>query len=91
MKLAVVLNESVLYKLEPCTKDHWQSLPDIDKLYDSVSMSTWLCMPMNISAVLNGTYSSDLQSTLDIVIKKCTNSSDTSRPCASQADIDTFM
>jgi hypothetical protein len=30
MKLAVVTNESIYYKLEPCTKDHWQYLPNID-------------------------------------------------------------
>jgi len=30
MKLAVVSNESIYYNLEPCTKSHWQYLPDID-------------------------------------------------------------
>ena len=54
-------------------------------------MSNWLCMPLNVRAVLNGTYFSDLQSTLDIVIEKCNNATDASRPCATQAEIDTYM
>ena len=36
MRLAVVTNESVYYRMEPCTKLHWQYLPNVDKLYESV-------------------------------------------------------
>jgi len=48
-------------------------------------------MPVNVSAVLKGTYSSDLQTTLDVVLKKCNNATDPSRLCAPQDEIDAFL
>lgn len=36
MKLAEVTDDSIYYNLVPCTKDHWQHLPNISTLFDSV-------------------------------------------------------
>jgi hypothetical protein len=41
-------------------------------------------MPLNITPILMGKYYSNIQTTLDIVIKKCNDSTDQSRPCAPQ-------
>ena len=34
-------------------------------------MNTWLCMPMNITPVLQGNYYSNLQTSLDVVLSAC--------------------
>jgi hypothetical protein len=48
-------------------------------------------MPLNIKPVLNGTYASEIQATLDIVVKACNNETDPNRPCAPQKEIDEFI
>lgn len=47
-------------------------------------MHKWLCMPLNIAPYLKGKYYSDIQATMDITIKKCSNDTDPSWPCAPQ-------
>ena len=47
-------------------------------------MNKWLCMPMNISAVVQGKYSTNLQTALNIILQKCNNDTDPFRPCAPQ-------
>lgn len=84
-------NDSVFYTMQPCIKDHWRSIPNGSEIYDKVGMQTWLCMPLDIAPVLKGKYYSDLQTTLDVIIKKCNNQTDLSRPCASQEEIDSFL
>ena len=65
--------DSVVYDLQPCTLNHWQSLPNISATFDKINMNRWLCMPVNATPVLMGKYSSDLQTTFDIEVKKCNN------------------
>lgn len=54
-------------------------------------MNRWLCIPLNITPVLRGNYYSEIQTTLDITISKCKNSTDPSRPCAPQSEIDDYL
>ena len=54
-------------------------------------MNKWLCMPLNISPIIQGKYSSDLQTSLTVTLSKCKNVTDLSRPCAPQSDIDAFL
>lgn len=49
-----------------------------------MNMGGWLCMPVNISPILMGTYSSDTQTTLDIVVSTCNNATDPNHLCAPQ-------
>ena len=68
--------------MEPCTKNHWGSIPNGSEIYDKVSMKNWLCMPFDVTPVLKGKYYSDIQTTLDIIVRKCQNRTG-ERPCAS--------
>ena len=77
--------------LEPCTKQHWGGLPEIDVLYDRVAMSTWLCLPLNKTYAVAGNYISEIQKSLDITVSKCNNATDPSRPCATPAEIEAFL
>ena len=78
------LNSTVYYTMQPCKKQHWQGIPNISSIYDKIEMNKWLCMPMNISAVVQGKYSTNLQTALTIILQKCNNDTDPFRPCAPQ-------
>ena len=84
-------NQSVEYQLQPCTKDHWRELANIESIFQKVQMNTWLCMPLDIAPIIKGKYYSDVQSTLDVVVQTCKNETDPSRPCASPQQISAFM
>ncbi len=48
----------------------------------------WLCPPLDSKYLLQGSYFSEIFSTLSISLKECTNSSNPSRPCYPQNEID---
>ena len=50
--------------------------------------SRWLCSPTNYTYELYGKYTSKEMKFLEIVLKKCSNSTNSSRPCASDAMMD---
>ena len=73
------------YKLEPCTKEHWRDYPQAQKNFDRLHMGRWKCLPLDTTFLIYGKYGSKKSSTLDVAIKKCTNSSlSDSRTCATQ-------
>ncbi len=54
-------------------------------------MDYWLCLPLNNTFEIYGKYASVTSKTLDISVRKCTNSSNFTYPCASEAEIDLFF
>lgn len=54
-------------------------------------MNTWLCLPVNKTYTVSGNYISEIQKSLDIIVSKCNNGTDPSRPCATPQEIDWFL
>lgn len=82
---------SVVIPLEPCKKQHWVQYPRLQSRYDELNVDYWLCLPLNNTFEIYGKYASVTSKTLDISVRKCTNSSNFTYPCASEAEIDLFF
>ncbi len=53
-----------------------------------MSIKFWLCLPKNTEFEIYGKYASETSKTLEVSVSRCTNSTDYTYPCASDADID---
>ena len=85
-------NSSTEYMLQPCTKNHWRDYPKAQNNFDRLHMDYWKCLPLDHKFIIHGKYASKTSMTLDVAIKKCTNSSlSDTRPCATQTQIDDFF
>ena len=52
--------------LIPCTRQHWAMFPQVEKNYDKLQISWWLCPEIGSSYDLYGKYSSDKSQQLGI-------------------------
>lgn len=41
-------------ELEPCTRQHWNMIPQFN--YDAFGANLWLCLPMGMQLALQGSY-----------------------------------
>jgi hypothetical protein len=76
-----------LIALKPCTLEHWAAFPEISKDYNKLSMSSWLCPPVNTSFPLSGKYSSDVFNYINISVNPCLQYLDYSRECATNEQV----
>lgn len=61
-------------------------------MFGRLYMYYWKCPPKDHNFLINGKYASVYSRTLDIAVKKCTNTSTSDiRPCASDVEIDEFF
>lgn len=44
--------------LEPCTKEHWDMMPEFVEGFDSFGVAGWQCLPLGLPLPLQGTYTS---------------------------------
>ncbi len=66
-------------------------VPSFANKFDQMNAKDWLCPKIGTEINFEGTYSSSLFSTMSISLHPCSNSTDPSRPCASQEEIDLFV
>lgn len=78
-------------ELVPCTREHWASLPDLVKNFDSQGIAFWMCPPLGASFDIYGKLTSENFQQISILVYPCNNATDPSRPCASQSEIDALF
>jgi hypothetical protein len=66
-------------------------MPEYYKNFNRKQMETGGCIPLNTSFKLQGTHITAKFASIDFNISPCKNSTDASRPCAPQADIDALF
>ena len=84
-------NDTILIQLEPCTRNHWTGVEGMDSLYDRIGVAKWLCLPVNQTYTVSGSKITSIQRSLRITVSRCNNATESSRPCATPAQIDAFL
>jgi hypothetical protein len=71
-------------KLEPCTINHWSSIPSFQKIYNKTLAKNWLCIPINTELPLMGNRNSPSQALTLTYLSQCANGT-MANPCAPQS------
>lgn len=72
--------------LEQCSSKHWSMMPEFDSHFDAFNGSSWLCIPLDYSLPIQGTYTSPISYEIQIQIYPCRNKTSTGT-CAPQNQI----
>jgi hypothetical protein len=73
MRRSQTTNETVLIKLEPCTRNHWTGVTGKDNLFDRIGVAKWLCLPVNQTYTVSGSKITTIQRSLRITVSRCKN------------------
>jgi hypothetical protein len=82
------VEERVELPLQQCTREHWNSFPDLLERFDALGVSNWLCPAVGAAFHLEGSYLGAAFSQYMVRVTACHNETDPDRPCAPQADIE---
>ena len=77
--------------LVQCTDNHWSMLPEIVEKSSIYQYKNWLCPQINQSIPIKGSYTSSKQFISNVQISPCKNTTDPSRPCKPQSEIDSLF
>lgn len=73
--------------MESCTKKHWEAFPEIAGQFEELSMSNWLCPPINTTVPLSGDFTSNLYQYVNISVNPCIDWLNPARPCANKTQM----
>lgn len=68
----LILDYSLL-ELEPCTREHWKSMPSLLQKFDTLNMNGWMCPPIGQTYDIYGKYSSTVYSIFELTVSSCKN------------------
>ena len=77
--------------MEPCTKDHFRMISTIEQDFDTMKMSEKVCPPINSSFDISGKFVLQDMHSIQISIRQCDNTTNSSRVCANDAFIDLYV
>jgi hypothetical protein len=83
------VKKTVYYPLVPCDREDWVSFdPSLGSAFDTIGLSSYLCLPNNISFAFTGKYTSKIFEYIKISVKDCKILSGDSRSCVNSSIID---
>ncbi len=77
--------------LVQCTDEHWSMFPEIVEKSEIYHYKNWLCPKLGQRIPIKGSYTSSKQFISNVQISPCKNSTDPSRPCKPQSEIDSLF
>lgn len=83
------MKKTVPYPLIPCNRQDWIDFdPTLASAFDTIGLSTYLCLPNNISFAFAGKYTSKIFEYIKISVKDCKVLSGDNRTCINSSVID---
>jgi hypothetical protein len=52
--------------LEPCTKEHWKMIPQLEQVYSNFKVDNWVCVPIGFPLPIEGTLVSEINQQISI-------------------------